>query len=197
MRRHDAKEACVIPIILRPCDWTNSPFGKLQALPKDARPITRWEDRDEAFLDVATGIRKAVEKKTKEAETRPSVPLLTREQVSVNVPHPSQQIKPGQAILPSPKQNRQLRIFLCHSSGDKQAVRQLYLRLRQEGFDPWLDEEKLLPGQRWQDEIQKAVRGSDVVLVCLSKSSLGKRGYVQKEIKYALDVADEQPEGTI
>lgn len=90
-----------------------------------------------------------------------------------------------------------LRIFLCHSSGDKQAVRELYQRLRADGFDPWLDEENLLPGQDWQQKIPEAVSAADVVLVCLSQSSITKKGYVQKEIKYALDVADQQPPDTI
>jgi hypothetical protein len=92
---------------------------------------------------------------------------------------------------------RKLRIFLCHSTTDKPIVRNLYQRLCAEGVEPWLDEESLLPGQDWDQEIAKAVRQSDVVLVCLSHSSVNKAGYVQKEIKYALDVADEQPEGTI
>ena len=90
-----------------------------------------------------------------------------------------------------------LRVFLCHSSGDKPAVRELYQRLCAEGIDAWLDEEKLLPGQDWQREIPKAVRASDVVIVCLSRGSITKAGYVQREIKFALDVADEQPEGAI
>lgn len=93
--------------------------------------------------------------------------------------------------------NRPLRIFLCHSSGDKPSARGLYRRLREDGFAPWLDEEDLLPGMDWQAEIPKAVRNSDVVIVCLSRGSITKAGYVQKEIKFALDVADEQPEGAI
>lgn len=94
------------------------------------------------------------------------------------------------------RQNR-LNVFLCHSSGDKQAVRDLYQRLRKDEFNPWLDEENLLPGQEWDQEIRKAVRNSHVVIVCLSQAAINKTGYVQKEIKFALDVADEQPEGTI
>jgi len=90
-----------------------------------------------------------------------------------------------------------LRIFLCHASTDKPVVRELYERLRQNGFAPWLDEEDLLPGQDWHREITKAVRNSEVVIVCLSNSSINKSGYVQKEIKFALDVADERPEDTI
>ncbi len=94
-------------------------------------------------------------------------------------------------------QSRRLRVFLCHSSNDKPIVRDLYHRLCADKVEPWLDEENLLPGHDWQHEITQAVRTSDVVLVCLSCRSINKAGYIQKEIKYALDVADEQPEGTI
>jgi hypothetical protein len=61
MGRHEAEEARVIPVILRPCDWRGAPFGKLQALPKDAKPVTSWPDPDEAFLNIAQGIRAAAE----------------------------------------------------------------------------------------------------------------------------------------
>jgi hypothetical protein len=90
-----------------------------------------------------------------------------------------------------------LKVFLCHAKSDKPAVRKLYQRLRAAGIDAWLDEEDLLPGQDWEREIPRAVRASDSVIVCLSCKSINKTGYVQKEIKFALDVADEQPEGAI
>lgn len=92
---------------------------------------------------------------------------------------------------------RLLRLFLCHSSSDKPAVREFYRRLCNDDFDPWLDEENLLGGQEWEPEIKKAVRTADVVLVCLSHSSITKEGFVQREIRFALDVAEEKPEGTV
>ena len=64
MERHETKEARVIPIIIKPCDWNDAPFGKLQALPTNAKPVTKWADRDEAFLNVAQGIRGAVQQIT-------------------------------------------------------------------------------------------------------------------------------------
>ncbi len=64
MERHEAGEARVIPIIVRPADWHEAPFGKLQALPRDARPVTSWGNRDEAWLDVAKGIRTVVRELT-------------------------------------------------------------------------------------------------------------------------------------
>jgi tetratricopeptide (TPR) repeat protein len=62
MERYERGEALVIPIILRPIYWQDAPFGKLQALPTDAKPVTsaKWHNLDEAFFDVAEGIRKAI-----------------------------------------------------------------------------------------------------------------------------------------
>lgn len=99
-------------------------------------------------------------------------------------------------MLGSP--SRPLRVFLCHSSADKPAVRELYQKLSAEGWmDIWLDEEKLLPGQDWDYEIEKALDNTDAVIVSLSTGSVSKEGYVQKELRFVLDIALEKPEGTI
>jgi hypothetical protein len=60
LARHEAGTARVIPIILRPVDWHEAPFGKLQALPKDGKPISTWPNRDEAFKSVVEGVRLVV-----------------------------------------------------------------------------------------------------------------------------------------
>ncbi|MFL5698174.1 MAG: FxSxx-COOH system tetratricopeptide repeat protein [Ktedonobacteraceae bacterium] len=60
LQRHEANEARVIPIMVRPVDWQNAPFEKLQALPSNGKPITQWRNRDAAFADVAQGIRAAL-----------------------------------------------------------------------------------------------------------------------------------------
>src|SRR5260370_18759401 len=57
LERHVQKEACVIPIILRPVYWQGAPFSKLQMLPTDAKPVTTWHNQDEAFLNITRGIR--------------------------------------------------------------------------------------------------------------------------------------------
>ena len=94
--------------------------------------------------------------------------------------------------------SRSLHVFLCHSSDDKPAVRELYQKLSAEGWiDVWLDEEKLLPGQNWEYEIEKALDNSDAVIVSLSSGSVSKEGYVQKELRFVLEIALEKPEGTI
>lgn len=93
--------------------------------------------------------------------------------------------------------NQLLKVFLCHGKEDKTKVREIYSRLRNDGVELWFDEEDLLVGQDWELEIQKAVRACHVIIVCLSNTSINKEGYFQKEIKFALDIADEKPEGTI
>ncbi len=90
-----------------------------------------------------------------------------------------------------------LKIFLCHSSGDKAQVKPLHDFLLKSGAAPWLDSEQLLPGQDWNLEINKALDDSDVILLCLSKKSVDKEGYVQREMRIALDRALEMPEGRI
>ncbi|MBK7319230.1 toll/interleukin-1 receptor domain-containing protein [Candidatus Villigracilis affinis] len=62
---------------------------------------------------------------------------------------------------------------------------------------PWLDEEDLLPGQDFDLEIIKAARNADAIIICLSKVSVAKEGYVNKEIRRVLDLADEKSEGAI
>ena len=63
--RHNANEARVLPIILRPTDWKGAPFDKLKVLPTDGKAVTRWPTHDDAFEDVVRGIREAIDDLTK------------------------------------------------------------------------------------------------------------------------------------
>jgi hypothetical protein len=95
IERHDAGEAVVIPIILSACDWQGAPFSKLQALPKDAKPIKNWNDRDEAWLDVVRGLRRVID--------RLSRPEPTVETSSVGGGPPAEAVPPDkqQTIRPA------------------------------------------------------------------------------------------------
>lgn len=59
LERHEKGEARVIPVIIRPCDWHDLPFGKLNALPIDGRPVSKFPDIDDAFLEITKGIKDA------------------------------------------------------------------------------------------------------------------------------------------
>lgn len=62
LERHEAGEARVIPVILRPCDWHSASFGHLLAAPRDGKAVTKWPNEDEALTDIAVMVREAVEK---------------------------------------------------------------------------------------------------------------------------------------
>jgi TIR domain len=63
MKQHEKGTSIVVPIILRPCDWHDAPFGILQGLPKDAKPIKEYPDIDSAFLEVVKGLKKILTEK--------------------------------------------------------------------------------------------------------------------------------------
>ncbi|NEQ55362.1 MAG: TIR domain-containing protein, partial [Leptolyngbya sp. SIO3F4] len=61
MEQHNQQEAIVIPILLRPCDWRDTPFNKLSWLPQNGKSIVEWDNKDQAWLNVETGIKQVVE----------------------------------------------------------------------------------------------------------------------------------------
>ena len=91
----------------------------------------------------------------------------------------------------------EIQIFLAHASEDKPAVLALHERLKQAGYKPWLDKKDLIGGQIWRDEIPKAIKASQIFLACLSAKSANKQGYIQRELRIALDTLGEMPSGTI
>jgi formylglycine-generating enzyme required for sulfatase activity len=95
------------------------------------------------------------------------------------------------------KKKSEIQIFLAHASEDKPAVLALYNRLKQVGYKPWLDKKDLIAGQIWRDEIPKAIKASQIFLACLSAKSANKQGYIQRELRIALDILGEMLPGTI
>lgn len=97
-----------------------------------------------------------------------------------------------------PEPNRPLKVFLSYASQDKPLVKELSRRLEDEGWvDVWIDAKNLLPGHDWRLKIEEAVEESDTVIICLSTNSITKEGYVQKELRYAREIALEKPEDSI
>lgn len=90
-----------------------------------------------------------------------------------------------------------VRIFLAHVIEDRVTVSNLYHRLKESGFQPWMDREDLLPGQSRQAEISKAIKESDVFIACLSQQSVQKQGCVQREFRMALNAMADRPPGKI
>ena len=89
------------------------------------------------------------------------------------------------------------RVFLAYAKEDAAKVRKLSAALQQAGFEPWMDEQKLLPGQNWPRAIERAIELSDFVAGCFSRRSIARRGHFHAELAYALDVAKRVPQEEI
>ena len=88
-------------------------------------------------------------------------------------------------------------IFLSYAREDEEKVEKLYQKLSNAGFKPWMDKEDILAGEQWKSRIQQAIRHSDFFLACLSANSIDKRGWIQREIKQALDLWQEKLDSDI
>jgi len=95
------------------------------------------------------------------------------------------------------KMKTKSKLFLSYAREDEEAVKKLYQRLARSGFKPWMDQKDILPGEQWKPAIQKAVREADFFLACLSNHSVNKRGFIQKEIRDALDAWQEKLESDV
>lgn len=94
MKRHERGEASVIPVLLRAVDIAGAPFEKLQGLPTDFRPVTSWPNRDEAWTDVAKGIRKTVEHIQTKRPELPPLPPAAVPTMPAPIPAPSRDVVP-------------------------------------------------------------------------------------------------------
>ena len=86
-----------------------------------------------------------------------------------------------------------MKIFISYAREDIKIANKLWLDLTKNGFYPWLDQKELLPGQNWKAMVSKAIEECTYFLALLSKDSVSKKGYVQKELKKAMDILDEYP----
>lgn len=86
------------------------------------------------------------------------------------------------------------KVFLCHAKEDDPKVKNLYFRLRDYDIDPWYDKEKLVIGDRWEQEIIEAIENTDFFAMCLSEKAITKTGFIQREIKLAVREYQKRPQ---
>jgi CheY-like chemotaxis protein len=87
------------------------------------------------------------------------------------------------------------RVFLSYVREDQPAVDAIYEALSSVGFVPWMDRRHIPVGANWKGEVSKAIKKSDFVVVCISRKSFGQAGFFQREIREALDLLAEMPDG--
>ncbi|ESA37115.1 tir domain-containing protein [Leptolyngbya sp. Heron Island J] len=175
MERHTTGIARVIPIIMKPCDWQDTPFSKLQVLPKDAKPVTSWSDQDEALLNVTQGIRRVVasmqDKKVKQSLIAAPAASLKQSQEVGRFPSPTEGSLPSPALA---QDAYEFHVFISYQATgeDKQWVRKLLLpHLESAGLKVCLDTRFPL-GVPIITSMERAVQQSQYTVVVLSPNYL-------------------------
>lgn len=142
IKRHEAREAQVIPIILRPCDWAGAPFSKLQVLPLGARPVTEWPNTDNAFLSVTRGIRSVVESlhgKPWRATDDRAAPSNAGTYVAWRLPYLCDRADQDRAVSTALRRHLSVapqRPFICLVHGDERECHGGFLQRMQESIIP-------------------------------------------------------------
>jgi len=88
--------------------------------------------------------------------------------------------------------NTPLRIFMSYAREDLAQVSRIYRRLQRAGHQPWMDKHNLIGGEKWEPAIYRALSAADFVFIFLSAHSTTKRGFLQREIRKALYIAEEK-----
>lgn len=83
-------------------------------------------------------------------------------------------------------------IFLSYASPDRERVFEYYDYLSSKGFQVWMDKRRIKGGQNWDFEIKRALQKATIIIVFISQNSVDRRGYAQREIKIALDQANDR-----
>jgi TIR domain len=175
LARHAAGDACVIPVILRPIDWQGTPFAHLQCVPTDAKPVTTWTNRDEAFRDVATAIRVAIERLHPHL---PSVPSAQQASMA-SVPVPTLAQTPN---IPSDYHT----CVLSYATEDQAFAEKLYADLQSKSVSCWFAPHDLKTGDKLRTQIYEAIRGQDKLLLILSEHAV-KSDWVEREVELAFE----------
>lgn len=181
LARHAAGEAWVIPVILRPVDWQGTPFAHLQCAPTDAKPITTWANRDEAFLNIATAIRSAIE------HLHSQQPSLQADQQHT----PFQSLLPTLALSQSASSLYQSCV-LSYASQDQAFAEKLHTDLLRPGVSCWFAPHDLKIGDKPRTQIYEAIQRNNKLLLILSRNAV-KSDWVEREVELAFEREQRSP----
>jgi CheY-like chemotaxis protein len=134
LKRHNSGEARILPIIIRPVIWEQTPFSHLQVLPRDGKPLTRRTNRDEAYLDIARGIESAVKELKKGKKNFPIFvpPNLKDSEVR---PHIAAAAPPVPRVVRPNLKDSEVRPHILIVDDEQNIHEVIKLGMRYEGFN--------------------------------------------------------------
>jgi hypothetical protein len=182
MKRQRAGEVHLIPIILAPIYWQDEPYGKLEPLPDNRKPVTNWQDRGQAFFNVAEGVRKVVDELSAHLSPEMQAPSELVMRTKIETLGSSLIVEESTVSKTQPEN---FDAFMSHSHRDADWVEKLAERLEDEhGLTIWLDKWIIVPGQPFQQAMARGIEQAKCCIVCISEHT--PDGWFKREIEKAL-----------
>jgi hypothetical protein len=158
----------ILPVIVRPCAWQDIEIlRKRQVFPENGKPIASYDDRDKAFSNLTSLLTKWIYE-------------IQNQEKGLHDTSPSLEVD-----LRNKLEGRNIFISHCHEDGDFAEL--LKLRLEKEGFQVWIDTDRLKIGQVWREEIDEAIRKSTAFIVIMTPEARNSE-YVTYEWAFAWGV---------
>lgn len=186
----EAGKILIIPIILRPCAWETTPLYRIQALPKEGKPVVSWDDLDEAFYNIFQGVDKVIED-LKNADKPLHYEFDSIYHLKDRI---SEILFAGQDIsryffdflesFSSPLQYHTLFIGYAHS--DQALATRLHADLQNKGVRCWFAPHDLRPGDKIRSRIDEAIHIQDKTLLLLSERAIAS-SWVEFEVEATLE----------
>jgi tRNA A-37 threonylcarbamoyl transferase component Bud32 len=192
LERYKAGTTQVIPIILRPVIWEDTPLGQLQALPTGAKPVTQWKDQDAAFNDAVKGIGRIVENLIPGNSRGKGMIVRVWNKFNANSPFVLTNIKKKRkkAQLQPIEPGTSVKILISYSREDHELCDKLEEHLsplQHSGKVAVWHDRKINPGAMWSEEISKHLNEADLILLLISSSFIASRYCWDQEVKVALE----------
>jgi len=174
LERHQQGLVFILPVIIRPCAWQKVDWlAKLQVLPKDGQPLSSRKDSDEALYEVAKRIGEISE-------------VISAQKASDHRP-PTKKIMPAVISSKTTMGTPQIvarQVFICHDSCDGDFADVLKSKLKEAGYEAWIDIDRLQVGEDWRAEIDEAIKSSTAIVVIMTPEAKESE-YVTYEWAYA------------
>jgi hypothetical protein len=182
MKRQRAREVLVVPILIKPVIWKDEVFAHLKVLPTGNKCVVQWGDKDEAFVDIVSDLRRALDNLPHSISPFPPVPAPIEPRRVIQPVSPSPALISAAPPLLSATAVDMIRakraaktfdVFLCHNEDDKPAVRRINALLKAQGILPWFDEDELRPGIPWKKLLEAQIDQIKSAAVFVGKSDIG------------------------
>jgi ABC-type branched-subunit amino acid transport system substrate-binding protein len=177
----------IIWVYVSSCLYEETEIAAYQPAHDITRPLNKLTEAElnDALKSICQKIKEAAQQETELEPVASEQEFRETELEPVETEPPPEIINGVETVQVNPE--NPLQIFLACASEDRNKVEEIFNKLNENGYKPWLYKKNLSGGQNWPEKISEAIENSDIFIACFSANSIKKKRYVQKEYKLAVE----------